>query len=139
MQKIFGVKSVKNIDSEVLLFFGRETIFSNFHLSTFTDGKRSFNCVEQYFQYSKAGICGQHQPPDTNQPTVTLFFQPHSPMRKLRQRSWLSRIHEHKRYSGHRSIHSEETCGIVFRQTSCKKDWNLRLLSEYNSFELYFT
>jgi len=65
------VKSVKNIDSEVLLFFGRDTIFSNFHLSTFTDGKRSFNCVEQYFQYSKAGICvcarGQHRPPDTNQ------------------------------------------------------------------------
>lgn len=39
---------------KLLMFYGRDTIYSNFRPSPFQLDGVEFNCVEQYFQYQKA-------------------------------------------------------------------------------------
>ena len=57
MEKEPGVVVTKNPEvpsQNIILFYGRRPIFSNFYISPFKIGKLKFNCTEQYFQYKKA-------------------------------------------------------------------------------------
>ena len=46
--------STRIIDDKYVCFWGRDSVFSNFHRSPFTLGGKSYTCVEQYIMYQKA-------------------------------------------------------------------------------------
>lgn len=55
-QKIWPVKEEREVEGAIA-YRGRESIFSNFYPSPFEIDKTRFNCVEQFYQHSKAVAC----------------------------------------------------------------------------------
>lgn len=64
MDKESGVVVVRNPEKptqDLVLFYGRRPVFSNFYISPFKIGKLKYNCTEQYFQHKKAMFFEDHK------------------------------------------------------------------------------
>ena len=103
-----------NLAQTIILFYGRQPVYSNFYILPFKTDGRQFNCTEQYFQYRKAIYFGDVK-------TAAKIMKTISPRQQKKLGRQVNR-YEEQRWKQVRFKIMEEGCMAKFTQNNGERE-----------------